>query len=50
MTYMFQFYAEDHQRFTGAREVEKVRELNPDLESFATWLGKHRDELKASLS
>jgi hypothetical protein len=45
---MFQFYAEDHERFTGDRDVAKVRELNPELESFADWLEKHRDELKAS--
>ena len=48
MSNMFQFYAEDHQRFTGDRDVAKVRELNPQLESFADWLDKHRDELKAS--
>jgi uncharacterized protein YbjT (DUF2867 family) len=48
MSNMFQFYAEDHQRFTGDRDVAKVRELNPQLESFATWLDNHRDELKAS--
>jgi hypothetical protein len=45
---MFQFYAEHHERFTGDHNVAKVRELNPDLESFVTWLNKHRDELKAS--
>jgi len=48
MSNMFQFYAEDHQRFTGDRDVDKVRDLNPQLESCATWLHKHRDELKAS--
>ncbi|MFC6155157.1 hypothetical protein [Kribbella jiaozuonensis] len=41
---MFRFSAEDHQRFTGDRDMTKVREL----ESFADWLDKHRDELKAS--
>jgi hypothetical protein len=45
---MFQFYAEDHVRFTGDRDLTKVRELNPDLQSFATWVNNHRDELKAA--
>jgi hypothetical protein len=45
---MFQFYAENHNEFTGNRDLTQVRELNPDLESFATWLDKHREELKAS--
>ena len=45
---MFQFYAEDAERFTGDRDVEKVRTIHPDLQSFDTWLAKHRDELKSS--
>jgi hypothetical protein len=47
---MFQFYAEDHDRFTGERDIAKVRELNPELESFAARLDKHREELKAAQS
>ena len=45
---MFQFYAEDHDRFTGDRDLDKVRELNPDLQSFAAWLAQHKEELKAA--
>ncbi|MGW6195771.1 NmrA/HSCARG family protein [Kribbella sp. NPDC055110] len=48
MANMFQFYAENHDEFTGARDLGEVRELNPALQSFATWLDTHRDELKAS--
>ncbi|MEV6268991.1 NmrA/HSCARG family protein [Kribbella sp. NPDC051936] len=48
MANMFQFYAENHDEFTGDRNLAKVRELNPELQSFATWVTKHRDELKAS--
>jgi hypothetical protein len=48
MSNMFQFYAENHGEFTGARDVAKVRELNPELESFADWLDNHREALKAS--
>ncbi|NIK61963.1 NmrA/HSCARG family protein [Kribbella shirazensis] len=47
MANMFQFYAENHDEFTGNRDLTKVRELNPDLQSFKTWLANHRDELKA---
>ncbi|HEY4568480.1 MAG TPA: NmrA family NAD(P)-binding protein, partial [Kribbella sp.] len=50
MANMFQYYAENHERFTGDRDVDKVRELNPDLESFATWLNNHKEDLKASQS
>jgi len=45
---MFQFYAEDHDRFTGERNIDKVRELNPALQSFEAWLSEHRDELKSA--
>ena len=45
---MFQFYAEDHDRFTGDRDLDKVRELHPHLQSFATWLTHHKDALKAT--
>jgi hypothetical protein len=48
MANMFQFYAENHDEFTGDRDLAKVRELNPKLESFATWVDNHREELKAS--
>ena len=43
---MFQFYAEDSDRFTGDRDLAKVRELNPSLQSFTDWLAKHKHELK----
>jgi len=42
---MFQFYAEDSDRFTGDRDLDLVRELNPDLQSFKTWLAKHKQEI-----
>jgi hypothetical protein len=35
---MFQYYAEDSSRFTGTLDLTLVRELNPDLQSFETWL------------
>ena len=42
---MFQFYAEDSDRFTGDRDLDLVRELNPDLQSFKTWLAKHKRDI-----
>ncbi|WP_433166659.1 NmrA/HSCARG family protein [Kribbella sp. CA-247076] len=43
---MFQYYAENHRTFTGDRDLDRVRELNPELQSFADWLAKHKDEIK----
>ncbi|TDD15421.1 hypothetical protein E1218_31475 [Kribbella turkmenica] len=43
---MFEYYAENREVFTGDRDLDNVRELNPDLQSFTTWLENHRDELK----
>ena len=45
MANMFQFYAENHDEFTGDRNLDRVRELNPELQSFTTWLDLHKDEL-----
>ncbi|MFB6719406.1 NmrA/HSCARG family protein [Kribbella sp. NPDC056345] len=47
MANMFQYYAENHEEFTGDRNLDAVRELNPHLQSFDTWLSLHKDELKA---
>lgn len=44
---MFQYYAENHERFTGDRNLDAVRALNPALQSFNDWLAKHTDQLKA---
>ncbi len=41
---MFQFYADCDARFTGARDLDAVRALNPALQNFSTWLAAHRDE------
>jgi uncharacterized protein YbjT (DUF2867 family) len=42
---MFQYYAEDSARFTGARDLTLVRQLNPELQSFRDWLAVHKDEI-----
>ena len=43
---MFQFYAEDYARFTGDRDLTKVRDLNPGLQSLEDWLTKHKHDFK----
>ncbi|MEU8530912.1 NmrA/HSCARG family protein [Streptomyces sp. NPDC048629] len=40
---MFQYYADCEHRFTAARDLVAVRELNPELQNFATWLAANRD-------
>ncbi|MDK9495587.1 NmrA/HSCARG family protein [Streptomyces katrae] len=40
---MFQFYADCEASFTGARDLDAVRRINPALQDFATWLAAHRD-------
>ncbi|MEZ0071273.1 NmrA/HSCARG family protein [Planotetraspora sp. GP83] len=41
---MFFFYAEHEDVFAGVRDPEKVRELNPRLQDFATWLAANHDK------
>lgn len=43
---MFQYYAENSARFVGDRELAKVRELNPALQSFRDWLALHRNKFQ----
>jgi hypothetical protein len=40
---MFQYYAEFDQEFTGRRDLDKVRELNPQLKNFKAWLTANKD-------
>lgn len=41
---MFQYYAENSEAFTADRDLARVRELNPALQSFRDWLAtKARD-------
>ncbi|MFE9629743.1 NmrA/HSCARG family protein [Streptomyces sp. NPDC006463] len=45
---MFQFYADCEARFTAARDLTAVRDLNPALQDFRTWLAAHGDALRAA--
>lgn len=45
MANMFQFYAENEKEFVGARDLDTVRKLNPEVQSFAVWLAAHKDDI-----
>ncbi|MFI1035426.1 NmrA/HSCARG family protein [Streptomyces sp. NPDC020951] len=45
---MFQYYGDFDKEFTGARDLDKVRELNPALKSFDAWLAANASQIKAS--
>ncbi|WP_432936214.1 NmrA/HSCARG family protein [Kribbella sp. CA-253562] len=42
---MFQYYAENAEQFTSDRDLDVVRELNPQLQSFREWLKVHHTDL-----
>lgn len=42
---MFQYYRDFEEEFCAARSVEFSRSLNPELQSFATWLSANKSKL-----
>jgi uncharacterized protein YbjT (DUF2867 family) len=42
---MFQFYHDFNEAFTGARDVDLSRRLNPDLLSFRGWLAANKERI-----
>jgi uncharacterized protein YbjT (DUF2867 family) len=42
---MFQFYSDASEYFTGVRNLELVRELNPELQNLDSWLTQHKNEI-----
>jgi hypothetical protein len=42
---MFQFYADASEYFTGVRNLDLVRELNPELQTLDSWLTQHKNEI-----
>jgi uncharacterized protein YbjT (DUF2867 family) len=42
---MFQFKRDFNDDFVGARDIETARKLNPELQTFDTWLERHKDEI-----
>jgi len=41
----FQFYCDASEYFTGARDLDVVRDLNPALQSLDSWLDEHKNEI-----
>ena len=41
----FQFYSDASGYFTGVRDLEFVRELNPELQTLDSWLTEHKNEI-----
>ena len=44
MANMFQYYVEFEDEFTGDRDLDLVRNLNPRLQTFEEWLADHRED------
>jgi uncharacterized protein YbjT (DUF2867 family) len=42
---MYQFYSDASDYFTGVRDLDLVRELNPDLQPLDSWLTEHKNEI-----
>jgi uncharacterized protein YbjT (DUF2867 family) len=45
---MFQYYGDFDQEFTGARDLERLRELNPELKSFDAWLAENASKIQVA--
>ncbi|MGP4088248.1 NmrA/HSCARG family protein [Streptomyces sp. KR55] len=45
---MFQYYGDFDREFTGARDLNRLRELNPALKSFDAWLAENASKIEVS--
>lgn len=45
MANMMQFYAENERQFVGDRDLGAVRALNPELQSFDTWIAANKNAI-----
>ncbi|MEV1047784.1 NmrA/HSCARG family protein [Streptomyces sp. NPDC049916] len=43
---MFQYYGDFDQEFTGARDLERLREINPALKDFDSWLAGNSSKIE----
>src|SRR3978361_2122235 len=41
----YQFYSDASEYFTGVRDLDLVRELNPELQTLDSWLIQHKNEI-----
>lgn len=46
---MFQYYGDFDEQFTGARDLDRIRTLNPALKSFRTWARENADAFKSAV-
>jgi uncharacterized protein YbjT (DUF2867 family) len=42
---MFQFYSEFSDYFTGIRDIDAVKKINPELQNFETWVRNNKDRI-----
>ncbi|MFC9914150.1 NmrA family NAD(P)-binding protein [Streptomyces sp. NPDC059862] len=45
---MFQYYGDFDQEFTGARDLNRLREINPALKDFDAWLAENASRVEVS--
>ena len=45
MANMFKFYSDASDYFTGVRDLDQVREFNPELQTLDSWLTEHKNEI-----
>ncbi|WP_244181757.1 NmrA family NAD(P)-binding protein [Streptomyces curacoi] len=45
---MFQYYGDFDREFTGARDLDRLREINPALKSFDAWLAENASKIQVS--
>ncbi|MFD3406580.1 NmrA/HSCARG family protein [Kribbella sp. NPDC058693] len=45
---MFEYYARNHEQYTGERSPDAIRRINPDLQSFDDWLAAHPGQVTVS--
>ncbi|MFI1358416.1 NmrA/HSCARG family protein [Streptomyces sp. NPDC020898] len=45
---MFQYYGDFDREFTGARDLTRVREINPALKSFDAWLAENASKFEVN--
>ncbi|WP_254390673.1 hypothetical protein [Streptomyces sp. AC550_RSS872] len=43
---MFQYYGDFDQEFTGARDLDRLREINPALRGFDAWLAENGSRIQ----
>ncbi|MEV5169505.1 NmrA/HSCARG family protein [Streptomyces flaveolus] len=45
---MFQYYGDFDREFTGARDLDRLREINPELRSFDAWLAENASKIQVA--